>query len=84
VIFPWLSGDPLSPLQAIQIGIITEIFGFTSSFVGFYRARLIDFRLGLRTAAVGIPLALVGVVLAYRIPQPALLVIVAVVLPALA
>lgn len=76
--------DPLTPLQAIQIGIITEIFGFTSSFIGFFRARLIDFRLGLRTAAVGAPLTLAGVLLAYRIPQAALLTIVALSLPALA
>lgn len=84
VVFPWLSGRALTPLQAIQIGIISEIFGFSSSFVGFYRARLIDFRLGLRTAAVGAPLALAGVFLAYRVPQPVLLVVVALALPALA
>jgi hypothetical protein len=34
VIFPWLAGVDLSPLQAIQIGIFTEIFGFSSSFIG--------------------------------------------------
>jgi uncharacterized membrane protein YfcA len=84
VIFPWLSGVPLTPLQAIQIGIISEIFGFTSSFTGFLRAGLIDFRVGARTAALGIPAALIGVVLAYRLPQPVLLVLVATAMPALA
>ncbi|NUR34183.1 MAG: sulfite exporter TauE/SafE family protein [Gemmatimonadaceae bacterium] len=84
VAFPWLSGHPLTPLQAIQIGIISEIFGFSSSFIGFARARLIDLRLALRTAVVGAPLAVAGVFLAYRIPQPALLVIIALALPALA
>jgi uncharacterized membrane protein YfcA len=84
VIFPWLAGEPLTALEAIQIGIITEIFGFSSSFVGFYRHGLIDFRLGLRATTVGIPLALAGVVLAYRVPQAVLLVVVALVLPPLA
>ncbi|SFQ72760.1 hypothetical protein SAMN05421810_11510 [Amycolatopsis arida] len=74
----------LSPVQAIQIGIISEIFGFSSSFVGFLRARLIDLRLGLRTAALGAPAALAGALLAYRLPQAALLVLVAAVMPALA
>jgi uncharacterized membrane protein YfcA len=84
VIFPWLAGEPLTALEAIQIGIITEIFGFSSSFVGFYRHGLIDFRLGLRATTVGIPLALAGVVLAYRVPQAVLLVVVGLVLPLLA
>ncbi len=68
VVFPCLSGVSLTPLQAIQIGILTEIFGFTSSIVGFSRAGLIDVGLGLRTAGVGAPMAVVGVVFAYVIP----------------
>lgn len=82
--FPWLTETRSARCRPSRSASSPRFFGFTSSFVGFYRARLIDFRLGLRTTAVGVPLALVGVVLAYRIPQPALLVIVAVVLPALA
>ena len=84
VVFPWLTGIQLTPLQAIQIGIFTEIFGFTSSIVGFARAGLIDVRMGLRTAVVGAPLAVFGVVFAYLIPQPTLLIIVAFTLPLLA
>jgi uncharacterized membrane protein YfcA len=84
VVFPWLTGVHLTPLQAIQIGILTEIFGFTSSIIGFARAGLIDVRMGLRTAAVGAPMAVIGVVFAYLIPQPVLMLIVALVLPLLA
>jgi uncharacterized protein len=84
VVFPWLSGVSLTPLQAIQIGIFTEIFGFTSSIIGFARAGLIDVGLGLRTAGAGVPMAVVGVVFAYVIPQPVLLIIVALALPLLA
>lgn len=76
-------GD-LSPLQAIQIGIFTEIVGFSSSFIGFYQARLIDFRMGLRTALVGIPAAVAGVLLAYRLDEAVLLFVVALAMPALA
>lgn len=84
VVFPWMTDRPVTPLEAIQIGLITEIFGFTSSFVGFYRAALVDWRIGLISSAAGIPLALAGAVLAYRLPQPALLLIVAASLPLLA
>lgn len=84
MIFPWLTGVDLSPLQAIQIGIFTEIVGFSSSFIGFYRARLIDFRLGMRTALIGIPAAVAGVLLAYRLDEAVLLAIVALAMPALA
>lgn len=84
VVFPWLSGVELSPLQAIQIGIFTEIFGFSSSFIGFLRARLIDFRLGARIATGGIPAAVAGALLAYRLPQGVLLALVAAAMPALA
>ena len=37
-------------MQAIQIGVFTGIFGFSSSFVGVLWAGLIDFRLGGRIA----------------------------------
>jgi uncharacterized protein len=84
VFFPTMSGRPFSPLQAIQVGLISEIFGFTSSFIGFWRAKLIDYRLGLMSSAAGAPLALGGVLLAYALPQPVLLAIVAAVLPFLA
>jgi uncharacterized protein len=84
VVFPWLSGVHLAPLQAIQIGIFTEIFGFSSSFLGFFRAGLIDFRLGARIATVGVPAAVAGALLAYRLPQGVLLALVAAALPALA
>ncbi len=84
VVFPWLTGIPLTPLQAIQIGILTEIFGFTSSIIRFSRAGFIDVRMGLRTAVVGVPMAILGVVFAYVLPQPVLLLIVALVLPLLA
>lgn len=51
---------------------------------GFYRARLIDFRMGIRTALIGIPAALVGVLLAYRLDEAVLLLVVALAMPTLA
>jgi uncharacterized membrane protein YfcA len=45
---------------------------------------MIGFRLGLRTALLGIPAAVAGVLLAYRLPDAMLLAIVALTMPALA
>jgi hypothetical protein len=42
--FPAL-GIPLAPVQAVQVGLFTEIFGFASSTSAFWRSGLIDFRL---------------------------------------
>jgi uncharacterized membrane protein YfcA len=40
--------------------------------------------MGLRTAAVGAPLAMIGVVFAYLVPQPVLLIVIALALPVIA
>lgn len=82
ILFPLLAFD-LSPTQAISIGLITEVFGFASSLVAFWRAKLIDFDIALSSALKSVPFALAGGILSFLIPQAALLVIIAVVLLAM-
>ncbi len=54
----------LPPEIAIGVGLITEVFGFTSGLTAYMRRRLVDFRLAGTMLAASIPLAIVGVVAA--------------------
>ena len=71
IIFPLLGGDyPLAvfaasvgvnvTVVAIAVALLTETFGFSSGFVGYYRKRLIDFRSALPYLGVSVPLAVIG------------------------
>jgi len=42
---------------------MTEVFGFSSGFIGYYRKRLIDFRSAVPFICVSIPVAIVGALL---------------------
>ncbi len=66
IIFPLLGPEyPLaSPVAAIGVALLTETFGFSSGFVGYYRKRLIDFRSAVPFIAVGVPVGIVGALLA--------------------
>lgn len=45
IIFPILGPEyPLATAAAIGTALMTEVFGFSSGFIGYYRRRLIDFR----------------------------------------
>lgn len=79
VAFP-LFGGPLTPLQAVTIGLVTEVFGFSSTLSGYARAKLVDWRVGFRAIAWSVPLALAGGFLAFLAPGRALLAVVSVVL----
>ncbi len=67
LVFPLL-GHHLEPVQAVQIGILTEIFGFMSSTSAFWRRRLIDFRVAGFVLVFAVPTAVLGGYLANRIP----------------
>lgn len=54
----------LEPAVAIGTGLITEVFGFASGLVAYYRRRLIDYRLGGALLVVTVPMALAGTWLA--------------------
>ena len=66
IIFPLLGADyPLiSAVAAIGVALLTETFGFSSGFVGYYRKGLIDFRGSIPFIAVGVPVGVAGALLA--------------------
>lgn len=61
IIFPILGPDyPLTTAAAIGTALMTEVFGFSSGFVGYYRKRLIDFRSAIPFIRVAVPVAIAG------------------------
>ncbi len=77
IVFPLL-GHHLEPVQAVEVGLLTEIFGFMSSTSAFWRAGLIDFRISLFALLFAVPTAVVGGVSAHLLPGHWLLVMVGV------
>ena len=65
IIFPLLG--PQYPLEstaaALGSALLTEVFGFSSGFVGYYRKRLIDFRSAIPFLMVSVPIAIIGAIL---------------------
>ena len=61
IIFPILGPEyPLTTSAAIGSALMTEVFGFSSGFIGYYRRRLIDFQSAIPFLTVSIPIAVVG------------------------
>ncbi len=62
IIFPILDPEYLLAGTAAAIGtaLMTEVFGFSSGFVGYYRKKLIHFRSAVPFLMVAIPVAIVG------------------------
>ena len=64
IIFPLLGSEyPLATSAAIGSALMTEVFGFSSGFIGYYRKRLIDFKSAVQFICVSIPVAIVGALL---------------------
>ena len=59
-----LLGLGLPPEVAIGVGLITEVFGFTSGLVAYLRRKLVDFRLAKAMLVFSIPMAIFGVLAA--------------------
>ncbi len=71
IIFPLLGPEyPLAtPVAAIGSALFTEAFGFSSGFVGYLRRGLIDFRAAVPFIVVGLPIGVVGALLAHEVDQ---------------
>ena len=69
IIFPLLGPEyPLeSTIAVIGTALLTETFGFSSGFVGYYRKRLIDFSIAYKFLLVSIPVAIVGALTAHML-----------------
>jgi uncharacterized membrane protein YfcA len=77
IVFPLL-GHRLEPVQAVEVGLLTEIFGFVSSTSAFWRAGLIDFKISTFALMFAVPTAVIGGVSAHILPSHWLLVVVGV------
>lgn len=75
LVFPLLGPEyPLGTLiAATSTALITQTFGFLSGFIGYYRRRLIDFRLGWRIMRVSVPVAVIGALAAGAVHDSVLL-----------
>ena len=62
LVFPLLGPEYVlgSTIAAIGTALITQTFGFLSGFVGYYRRKLIDYRLAARIILVAVPVAVLG------------------------
>jgi len=59
-----LLGLGLPPEVAIGVGLITEVFGFTSGLIAYLRRKLVDFRLAKSILMFSMPMAVLGVIAA--------------------
>lgn len=75
LVFPLLGPEyPLqSTVAAIGTALLTETFGFTSGFIGYYRRKLIDFALVRRFVMWSVPIAIAGAFLAHYVPEALLI-----------
>jgi uncharacterized membrane protein YfcA len=67
IVFPLLGPEyPLSsPVAAIGVALLTETFGFSSGFVGYFRKQLIDFRVARALIVFAVPAGIVGALLSH-------------------
>lgn len=77
--FPQLAFK-LEPIQAVSIGLITEVFGFASSLIAFWRMGLVDFVIAKKSGYLSIPFALLGGFISPMVPGYVLLLIASVAL----
>ena len=65
IIFPILGPDyPFENIAAaIGVALLTEVFGFSSGFIGYYRKRLIDYKSAVPFILIGVPIGIFGALL---------------------
>jgi uncharacterized protein len=75
MVFP-LWGYHLEPVQAVEVSLVTEIFGFMSSVSAFWRAGFIDFQISLFAVMLAAPLAIAGGLVSHFLPGNILLAVI--------
>ncbi len=61
-------GLKLDPRIAIGTALATELFGFGSGLIAYYKAKLIDFRLAINLLLFSVPAALLGTIYSDLVP----------------
>jgi len=73
---PLFTGFPqVTPNEAIGLAITVEVFGYTSSVLGYWFRGQVDLGLGLRVLAITVPAAVLARIAAFFIPGDGLLVL---------
>ena len=75
MVFPLL-GHHLTPVQAVEVSLITEIFGFTSSVSAFWRAGFIDFQISWFAVMLAAPFSIAGGLVSHLLPGNVLLAVI--------
>jgi len=76
LLFP-LFAEPLTAIQSIKIGLITESFGLSSSALAFLAYGLVDKKLALYAIAGALPFVIGGAFLTSFLPQSVLFIMIA-------
>lgn len=79
MVFPLL-GHHLEPVQAVEVGLLTEIVGFMSSVSAFWRAGFIDFQVAGFAVLLAAPAAILGGFASHLLPGTWLLAVIGVAL----
>lgn len=58
----------LEPKIAVGAALITELFGFSSGLLAYYKAKLIDFKLAKNLLVFSVPAAVIGAYYADAVP----------------
>jgi hypothetical protein len=58
----------LEPKIAVGAALITELFGFSSGLIAYYKTKLIDFKLAKNLLVFSVPAAIVGAYYAEMVP----------------
>lgn len=69
LLFPLLGPEYIlaSPVAAVGVALLTELFGFSSGFIGYFRKRLIDFHLAKTFLMISVPAAIGGALIAHHV-----------------
>ena len=76
LIFP-LIADPLTALQSVKLGLVTESFGLTSSALAFVAFGLVDRKLAIYSVLGALPFVFFGALFSSYLPESVLLSILA-------
>lgn len=74
IIFPGLGPEYVLPSAVAAIGaaLLTEVFGFSSGFVGYFRKRLIDFKGARQFILLAVPVGVFGALISHQVDGNAL------------
>jgi len=75
LLFPIVGSPTLSPAEAVGVSLITEVFGFSSGVLAYWRQRAIDLGTARFLLMFSMPLAVVGGVLSYQVPGQVLVIV---------